>query len=131
MVVHLDRVAIGLLALVLFVSIPQQHAQADEPIVLTEEEIASQIIGNTATGTDSGTRWSEYYEPNGTIRGRWANDPYQGKWTVSGSEMCFDYAGTSDDGCWTMTLEGDDITYYKKGKNDGTAKLLKGNAKNL
>jgi hypothetical protein len=123
--------AIGLLALVLVTFSAQQQVRADEPVVLTEQEILAQFIGNTATGIDEGTRWSEYYQPNGTIKGRWSNDPYQGKWTVSGSEMCFDYAGSADDGCWTMSVKGDEITYYKKGKHDGTGKLLKGNPKNF
>ncbi len=125
------RIAMGLLALVLVTFSGEQQTRADEPTVLTEEEVLAQFIGNTATGTEQGTGWSEYYQSNGTIRGRWGNGPYQGKWTVTGSEMCFDYAGFEDDGCWTMSIEGDEISYYKKGNPDGTAKLLKGNPKNL
>ncbi len=80
--------------------------------------------------------WSEYSQPDGTIRGRSVHadgqeHPMQGKWTVSGSEMCFDYFSSGDAGCWTISVEGNEITYYRKGKDDVTAKLLKGNPKNF
>lgn len=126
-----NQVAAAVLTLTLMLSLLQGLAQAGDPPVLNEKEILTQIIGNTATGKTNGVRWSEYYEPNGTIHGRWRNDPYQGKWSISGSEVCYDYAGSEDDGCWTMSLMGDEITYYKDGKPDGTAKLLKGNPKDL
>ncbi len=135
MVLRFDRVAFGILALVLVMSSAQQQARADEPVVLTEQEILAQIIGNTAISVGVEHGWSEYYQPDGTIRGRTDdgtnNGPYQGKWTVSGSEMCFVYVDSGDAGCWLISVEGNEITYYRKGKHDVTGTLLKGNPKNL
>jgi hypothetical protein len=122
--------AIGLLTLVLVMSFAQQQARADEPVMLTEQEILAQIIGNTASGVGEKHAWSEYYQPDGAIRGRSDDGPYQGKWTVSGSEMCFVYVNSGDVGCWTISVEGKEITYHKKGKHSMTGTLVKGNPEN-
>ncbi len=131
MVLRFDRVAFGLLALVLVTFSAQQQARAAEPVMLTEQEILAQIIGNTASGASAKHAWSEYYQPDGAIRGRSDDGPYQGKWTVSGSEMCFVYVVSGDVGCWTISVEGNEITYHKKGKHSMTGTLLKGNPKNF
>ena len=129
--------ATGLLALVLVTFSAQQQARADEPSVLTEQEILAQIVGNTAISVGEKHGWSEYYQPDGDLRGRSVHadgkeHPMQGKWTVSGSEMCFDYVGSGDAGCWTISVEGNEITYYRKEKHKhNTATLLKGNPKNF
>ena len=109
--------------------------------MLTGQEILTQVIGNTATGDSHKHkhRWSEFYHPDGTILGRTDGDevesnngPYQGKWTISGSEMCFDYVRSGDAGCWTISVEGNEITFYRKGKHrHQAATLLKGNPKNF
>ena len=135
MVLRFDRIVFGLLVLVLVMSSAQQQARAHEAVMFTEQEILAQIIGNTATSVGEKHGWSEYYQPNGTIRGRSVHadgqeHPMQGKWTVSGSEMCFDYVGSGDAGCWTISVEGNEITYHKKGKHSMTGTLVKGNPKN-
>ena len=137
MALRFDRVAFGLLALVLVMSSAQQQARADEPVVLTEQAILAQIIGNTAISVGEKHGWSEYYQPDGTLRGRSVHadgqeHPMQGKWTVSGSEMCFDYVGSGDAGCWTISVEGNEITYYRKENHKHVAAtLLEGNPKNF
>ena len=128
--------AIALLVLVVVMTSAQQQARADEPSVLTEQEILTQIVGNTAISVGEKHGWSEYYQPDGALRGRsfhadGKEHPMQGKWTVSGSEMCFDYVGSGDAGCWTISVEGNEITYYMKGKDNVMAKLFKGNPKNF
>ncbi len=136
MVLRFDRVAFGLLALVVVMSSAQQQARAHEPVMLTEQEILAQVIGNTASGVGEKHAWSEYYQPDGAIRGRSHHGsgevhPTQGKWTISGSEMCFDYAGSGDAGCWTISVESNEIAYHKEGKHDVRAMLLKGNPENF
>ncbi len=138
MVLQFDRVAFGLLAIVLFISSAQQQARAHEPVVLTGQEILTQVIGNTAYGVGKKHRWTEYYHPDGTIQGRTdgnaveSNDgPYQGKWTVSDSKMCFVYVNSGDVGCYTISIKDNEITYSKKGGHSNTGTLLKGNPKKL
>jgi hypothetical protein len=122
--------ATGLLALVLVTFSAQQQARAHDAVMLSEQEILAQIIGNTASGASAKHGWSEYYQSDGTIRGRTDDGPYQGKWTLSGSEMCFVYDDSGDVGCWRISVEGDEVTYHKKGKHDMTGTLVKGNPKN-
>ena len=137
MVLRFDRVAFGLLALVLVMFSAQQQARADQPDVLTEQEIMAQIIGNTATSVGEAHGWSELYQPDGAIRGSSVHadgqeHPMKGKWTVSGSEMCFNYVGSGDAGCWTISVAGNEITYYRNEKHKhNRATLLKGNPKNF
>ena len=139
MVLRFDRVAFGLLVIFLGMSSAQQQARAQEPIVLSGQEILTQVIGNTASGVGIKHNWSEYYNPDGTIEGRTdgnadeSNDgPYQGKWTISGSKMCFVYADSGDQGCWTVSVneKGDEITYSRKGDHSTMGTLRKGNPTN-
>jgi len=134
MVLRFDRVAFGLLVLVVVMSSGQLQASAHDTVMLTGQEILAQIIRNTANVLGKKHAWSEYYQPGGAIRGRTdggTNDgPYQGKWTVSGSEMCFDYDDTGDASCWTISVEDNEITYHKKGHDDMTGTLVEGNPKN-
>ena len=138
MVLRFDWITFGLLAFVLVMASAQQQARAHERVVLTGQEILTQVIGNTASGVGKKHRWSEYYHPDGTIQGRTDgnavesnNGPYQGKWTVSGSEMCFVYVISGDVGCYTISVKGKEITYSKEGEHDSTGILLKGNPENL
>lgn len=108
--------------------------------VLTEDQLLSNIIGNTLMGSDDFT-WADYYEPSqnekraGEIRGKSSNS-YSGRWKIAGSMMCFDYEGSSSgDGCWTLALKGDSVTWYKtNGERDeawGSSKLVSGNPFNF
>ena len=140
MIIRIDRIVFGLLFFVLAMSSAQQQAKAHEPLALSGQEILTQVIGNTASGVGKKHNWSEYYNPDGTIEGRTdgnadeSNDgPYQGKWTISGSEMCFVYADSEDQGCVTISVneKGDEITYSQEGADhSSTGTLLKGNPKN-
>ncbi len=130
MVLRFDRVAFGLLALVVVMSSAQQQSRADDPVMLTGQEILARVIGNTASGASAKHGWSEYYQPDGTIRGRTDDGSFQGKWTVSGSEMCFDYDDSGDAGCWTISVAGNEIAYHKEGEHEVTGTLVKGNPKN-
>jgi serine/threonine protein kinase len=87
---------------------------------LTEEQLLTNIIGDTLTGkSGGGMKWTEYYEPSkgeerkGDIRGKGFTKLYAGQWKISGSLMCLDYKDDEDDGCWTLALNGNTVTWYK------------------
>jgi len=139
MIIRLNRIVFGLLFFVFAMTFAQQQVKADEPIALSGQEILNQVIGNTASGEGKKHNWSEYYNPDGTIEGRTdgnadeSNDgPYQGKWTISGSEMCFVYANSGDQGCWAISIneKGNEITYSREGDHSMTGSLLKGSPTN-
>jgi hypothetical protein len=77
------------------------------------------LSGNSIVLTnDSGKVWAEYYDTDGTIRGRdWDGTGFAGNWKIDGSTLCVDYSSNGEDWCGQF-IEGDDgsIAYYKDGK---------------
>ncbi len=85
----------------------------------TGEKIREALSGNSIVETNNlGKVWAEYYDPDGTIRGRdWDGAKFAGNWKIDGSTLCVDYSNIADDWCGQF-IEGDDgsIAYYKDGK---------------
>ncbi len=108
----------------------------EKVIGLSEQDIHAVIVGNSMTGYSSRGWWTEYYAPDGTIRGQWrsAKDNYRyvGKWSVAGKLMCFDY-GRHGKFCGTLEVRADRVLFYPEGgKARGkSSKLLPGNPKSL
>ncbi len=111
----------------------QDYVVPEGVTLMTEDEIRSKIIENTMTGTDYGKKWWEFYVSDGKIKGLWDRQRYRGKWSLDGPVMCFDYAGTGYDGCWTMSLDGNTVHWYKPNGelDDPPSELLPGNEKGL
>jgi hypothetical protein len=91
------------------------------------DQIAAAISGNTVQGSmiASGA-YTEFYGADGAIRGK----DYSGKWRVNGDTMCFQY-GQDPEACWQVRLDGDQVTWVKGGKDDGTGTIVKGNPNNF
>jgi hypothetical protein len=108
--------------------------------VLTEEQILTQVIGNTYV---AGILWVEYYVPpvgelqEGRISGERLGFSYQGSWFVEGQLMCWKYdKGPDYDGCYSTSLDRGVVSWYDiSGKQykslAGTVRLEKGNPKEL
>ena len=88
--------------------------------VLTEEQLLNQIIGNTLVGGYE--HWVEYFEPptgdqkNGRFKGKSVTlGRYGGSWEVKEELMCwqFDEPDTEYDICFTIVLDGDNVTFYQ------------------
>jgi hypothetical protein len=95
------------------------------PKVLTGADIRSQVIGNTIAG-EMGAAFTEFYSPDGAIRGSSADGAYQGKWSIQGDLLCLEYDEPL--GCRRIALDGDQVTFItEQGQVDGTGTLLKGN----
>ena len=111
--------------------------------VLTEEQLMTQVIGNTYMG---GKKWVEYYEPStegqreGRIKGKHRRTGiYGGNWKINGSLMCWEFddpkiAVYND--CFTTALNGDTVTTYTihgivHTDAAGTVTLIPGNPDNL
>ena len=86
------------------------------------EQISAAISGNTVQGSmvASGA-YTEFYGADGVIKGK----DYAGKWRVSGDTMCFQY-GQDPEACWQVRLDGNQVTWVKDGKADGTGTIVKG-----
>ncbi len=86
------------------------------------DEIKAAIAGNTVQGSmvDAGA-YTEFYGTDGTIQG----DGYTGAWSIADNQMCFDYGeGTN---CWSVRIAGENVTWVKDGKDDGTGTIVAGN----
>ena len=96
---------------------------------LSEAEIQAEIIGNTVTGYAGGSRFTEYYAPDQTISGIQDGERYGGSWEIKNGQMCYDFDdGDEFDGCWTIALDGESISYFTAaGTPDGGARLIRGN----
>ena len=111
--------------------------------VLTEEQLMTQVIGNTYMG---GKIWVEYYEPStvgkmeGRIKGKQGRTKvYGGNWKINGPLMCWEFddpkiAVYND--CFTTALNGDTVNFYTihgivHTDAAGTVTLIPGNPDNL
>ena len=92
----------------------------------TGDQINAAISGNTVQGSmiASGA-YTEFYGADGVIKGK----DYTGKWCVNGDTMCFQY-GQDPEACWQVKLDGDQVTWMKEGKEDGTGIIVKRNPNN-
>ena len=93
----------------------------------TGDQINAAISGNTVQGSmiASGA-YTEFYGTDGVIKGK----DYTGKWRVNGDTMCFQY-GQDPEACWQVKLDGEQVTWVKEGKEDGTGTIVKGNPNNF
>lgn len=91
----------------------------------TGDQIKAAIAGNTVQGDmlDAGA-YTEFYQADGVIRGK----DYTGTWTIQGNEMCFDYGEGAD--CWSVRIDGGNVTWVKDGVDDGTGTIVAGNPNN-
>ncbi len=92
----------------------------------TGDQIRAAIAGNTVQGSmvASGV-YTEFYAADGTIRGK----DYTGTWTIDGDSMCFAYGEAP--ACWAVRIAGDQVTWVKDGKDDGTGTIVAGNPNNF
>lgn len=91
------------------------------------------IVGNSMTGFVNGGWWTEYYAPDGTIKGVWRSTRYFAKWSLDGKMMCFEKTARGSS-CLSFTVEDDEAAFYREEDGVGGAKkfkLLQGNPKNL
>lgn len=103
----------------------------------TGERIREALVGNSIVLTnDGGGIWAEYYDANGTIRGRdWHGNQFAGNWKIDKSTLCVDYSSVGEDWCGQF-IEGEEgsIDYYKDGKFQKTyprSVLQQGNPQKL
>jgi hypothetical protein len=87
-----------------------------------EAQMREEFIGNTLYGeTESGRRWIEYLDPNGTARTKWvANGATQkGTWSMKDFRSCFSYEGNNAGIplCFTTYKNEDGVTAFNDGNN--------------
>lgn len=119
------------------VSATEQLEAGAQTQFVSADRIRTELIGNSIVEpSSSGKLWVEYYDPNGTVRGRNRDGvAFAGAWTISGNTLCVDYVSIGADWCGQFA-EGSDgsIDYYRDGKFRKTyprSVLQPGNPQNL
>jgi hypothetical protein len=69
-------------------------------VLTTEEQIRLAIIGNTVSGTEDGKPYTEYFLPDGHLRGVDPEGPYSGAWRISGRRFCERYSDEGSSSDW-------------------------------
>ena len=97
---------------------------------LTGTEIRTLVSGNTVKGP----KFSEYYAPDGSIRGREIEDTdeeYLGTWQVDGDRLCVVFPSHDYKSCVVVTREQDGAYDFAVGEQHGTRTIVAGNPNNL
>lgn len=95
-------------------------------------ELTALLVDRTYSGEYQGAPYSEYYDANGTLRGKDVNGATAGTWKVQGDTVCFTYTtdATPTTDCFNANQDGTNVYWYKDGKfNDATSYVL-GNPNN-
>ncbi len=86
---------------------------------LSAADMKKMFVGNTLSGkTQDNTPWTEFYVPDGRIKGFWKNHPYKGTWYFAGDKICFNYPKSTYGGCYAAAAKGTEVFFLN---NDGTA----------
>jgi hypothetical protein len=121
---------VGMLGLAGFLSLTSASLGA---VLTTEEQIRLAIIGNTVSGTEDGKPCSEYFLPDGHLRGVDPEGPYSGEWRISGRRLCeryFDEGSSSDWECMGVEIVGSRFAWIVDGERY-EARRIAGNPNNL
>jgi hypothetical protein len=101
------------------------------------DRIRQRLVGNSIVEKDvDGRIWAEYFDPDGTLRGRTSDGrTFGGTWKITGDTLCVDYRAIARDWCGQFA-DGSDgsFDYYRDGKfrkSYSPAVLQQGNPQNL
>lgn len=94
--------------------------------ILSGDEIREVLVGNTWYSEEG----KEYHREDGLVRGRWQGGrDYSGKWSISGDDMHFDYAGTAYDGTFQVGIAPDGaVVFLQSGEVTHRGQVRSGNA---
>jgi hypothetical protein len=99
---------------------------------LTGAEIKELVSGNTIKGT----KFSEYYAPNGSIRGQEIEDAggdeeYLGTWQIDGDRLCVAFPSHSYTGCVSISSQQGGMYDFAEGDQHARRTITPGNPNKL
>ena len=90
------------------------------------------VSNRTFRGVDGQSQYSEYYAPDGTLRGKSGTETYSGSWKVVGEQLCFNYPGNANEtDCYAVFKNGDVITWVDANGELVEATYVEGNPDGL
>lgn len=95
-------------------------------------DLTALLADRTYSGESEGAPYSEYYDANGTLRGKDATGATSGTWKVTGDTVCFTYssAATSAADCYTVNQDGTNVYWYQNGEFSEATTYVQGNPNN-
>jgi hypothetical protein len=96
---------------------------------LTGAEVRALVSGNTIKGS----KFSEYYAPDGSIRGREiddADEEYLGTWHIDGDRLCVAFPSHDFTGCSAITPERDGAYDFASAGQHSMRTIAAGNPHN-
>jgi hypothetical protein len=92
-------------------------------------DLTALLANRTFSGEYDGAPYSEYYDADGTLRGRYLAGATTGTWKVEGETVCFTYTSraTPATDCYTANRVGDTVLWYENGKYSDSATFVMGN----
>lgn len=99
-------------------------AAADLPVVVVDRTYRSEVDGLPDF---------EYYGRDGTVRGKNGDYRYGGTWAVVDDQLCFTYpdSGSTEPMCFSVTKNGDSITWTGPDGNTFEVSSVEGNTEGL
>ena len=91
------------------------------------------VADRTYRGDSEGKPYSEYYAPDGTLRGTTGGQAYGGSWKVVGEQLCFTYPNGADSetDCYAVFKNGDAISWVDSDGKIVEATYVEGNPDKL
>ncbi|TXH41178.1 MAG: hypothetical protein E6Q90_12350 [Actinobacteria bacterium] len=99
---------------------------------VTGADLTALLAGRTFSGSYQGAPYSEYYDGDGTLRGKDGAGATTGTWKVEGDTVCFTFTSDAnpETGCYTANVDGNTVYWFKDGKYNDTATFVVGNPNN-
>jgi outer membrane murein-binding lipoprotein Lpp len=69
------------------------------------------VNDRTFRGEYEGKPYAEYYAPDGSMRGKLADEAYTGSWQVVGEQLCFTYPKEDQTDCYDVFKNGEAFTW--------------------
>lgn len=93
------------------------------------------VSDRTFRGADEGETYTEYYAPDGSLRGKSASQNYTGSWKVVGEQLCFTYTypdkTDTETDCYAVFKNGDVVTWVDEDGQLVEGDIIEGNADGL
>ena len=74
-------------------------------------DLTAVVTDRTFRGDYQGKPYAEYYAPDGSMRGKLADEAYTGSWQVVGEQLCFTYPKDDQTDCYDVFKNGEAFTW--------------------
>ena len=101
-----------------------KQTQAKAPS-LNEVQLKALLVGNTKVGMHKGKKWTDTFNPDGTLIGTYGSDGDTGTFTIKGDLVCRQWSKWRKgvESCWSIQKRENDYYATLKSGNSGSHKF--------